>query len=124
VSCLTDCIYFGCAAQGYDCRAAFGINLPWIRCGPEISVAESRSLHVFVEKGGWGVFAGKSSYLVDGVEVGRWLPSAFCTLLYTFCGVSVGAEGAKAKTGLAFICPTLDGKSARQGWGARLLLRA
>ena len=42
---------------------------------------------VFFEKGGWGVFTGIPSYVIDGVGVSWWLPGVFCALLCTFCDV-------------------------------------
>ena len=36
------------------------------------------------KRGGWVLFAGNSSYVVDGVGVVRWLPVCFCALLRHF----------------------------------------
>jgi hypothetical protein len=82
------------------------------------------------KRGGWGVFAGNSSYVIDGVGVERWLPDAFCTLLYTFCGVSAraGRTGrSKDKDGLAFVVshPCLKNNgTARMGHPASLAASA
>ena len=54
---------------------------------------------VLVKKGGGGVFfAGIASYVVDGVDVGRWLPVCFCALLRHFS--QRFGEGRAAWTGL------------------------
>ena len=73
------------------------------------------------EKGGEGVFfAGIASYVVDGIDVGRWLPVCFCALLRHFsrCFGEGRAARAKARTGLAFVVshPCLkDRGTARMG---------
>ena len=75
----------------------------------------------FRKKGGGGVFfAGIASYVVDGVDVGRWLPVCFCALLRHFSrrfGEGRAAR-AKARTGLAFVVshPCLKNRgTARMG---------
>jgi len=73
------------------------------------------------EKGGEGVFfAGIASYVVDGIDVGRWLPVCFCALLRHFsrCFGEGRAARAKARTGLAFVVshPCLKNRvTARMG---------
>ena len=74
------------------------------------------------EKGGEGVFfAGIASYVVDGVDVGRWLPVCFCALLRHFSRrFGEGrAAWAKARTGLAFVVshPCLANSKYGQGHG-------
>jgi len=75
----------------------------------------------FRKKGGGGVFfAGIASYVVDGVDVGRWLPVCFCALLRHFSRrFGEGrAAWAKARTGLAFVVshPCLKNRgTARMG---------
>jgi hypothetical protein len=45
--------------------------------------------------GGWGVFAGNSSYVVYLAWVDRWLPGVFCALLCTFVALfGASARGA------------------------------
>ena len=70
--------------------------------------------------GGGGVFAGIASYVVDGVDVGRWLPVCFCALLRHLlrCFGEGRAARAKARTGLAFVVshPCLKNRgTARMG---------
>jgi len=75
----------------------------------------------FGEKGGGGVFlAGNASYVVDGVDVGRWFLVCFCALLRHFsrCFGEGRAARAKARTGLAFVVshPCLKNRgTARMG---------
>ena len=74
------------------------------------------------EKGGEGVFfAGIASYVVDGIDVGRWLPVCFCALLRHFsrCFGEGRAARAKARTGLAFVVshPCLANSKYGQGHG-------